>query len=106
MLAPCVMEMADEQREGLGHAIVYLARTNPTGAFKNNRRLVATQMHCEAAMTSDRTILITGVTGNQGGAVAQALKGAGFHLRGLTRAPDGERAAAVARHGGEGVKGD
>jgi NAD(P)-dependent dehydrogenase (short-subunit alcohol dehydrogenase family) len=28
-------------------------------------------------MTSNRTILITGVTGNQGGAVAQALQGAG-----------------------------
>jgi len=32
-------------------------------------------------MTSDRTILITGVTGNQGGAVAQAL-GTEFYLRG------------------------
>ena len=31
-------------------------------------------------MTDDRTILITGVTGNQGGAVAQALQGTGFHL--------------------------
>jgi len=29
-------------------------------------------------MTNDRTILITGVTGQQGGAVAQALQGAGF----------------------------
>ena len=54
-------------------------------------------------MTIDRTILITGVTGNQGGAVAQALQGTGFHLRGLTRVPDGERAAALARYG---VKGD
>ena len=50
-------------------------------------------------MTSNRTILITGVTGNQGGAVAQALQGTGFYLRGLTRKPDGERAAALARHG-------
>ncbi len=57
-------------------------------------------------MTSDRTILITGVTGNQGGAVAQALQGTGFHLRGLTRTPDGERAAAVARRGVDVVKGD
>jgi uncharacterized protein YbjT (DUF2867 family) len=57
-------------------------------------------------MTSDRTILITGVTGNQGGAVAQALQGTGFHLRGLTRTPEGERAAALARHGVEIVKGD
>jgi uncharacterized protein YbjT (DUF2867 family) len=57
-------------------------------------------------MTGDRTILITGVTGNQGGAVAQALKSNGFRLRGLTRAPDGERAAALARHAVEVVKGD
>ncbi len=57
-------------------------------------------------MTSDRTILITGVTGNQGGAVAQALQGTGFSLRGLTRTPDSERAAALARHGVDVVKGD
>src|SRR5258706_4133928 len=57
-------------------------------------------------MTSNRTILITGVTGNQGGAVAQALQGAGFNLRGLTRMPDGERAVALARHGVDVVKGD
>jgi uncharacterized protein YbjT (DUF2867 family) len=36
-------------------------------------------------MTSNRTILITGVTGNQGGAVAQALQGTGFYLHGLAR---------------------
>src|SRR3989442_12628275 len=57
-------------------------------------------------MTSDRTILITGVTGNQGGAVAQALQGTGFDLRGLTRKPDSQRAAALARHGIGIVKGD
>jgi nucleoside-diphosphate-sugar epimerase len=49
-------------------------------------------------MTSDRTILITGVTGNQGATVTNALQGTGFHLRGLTRKPDSERAAALARH--------
>jgi uncharacterized protein YbjT (DUF2867 family) len=57
-------------------------------------------------MTSVRTILITGVTGNQGGAVAEALQGTGFNLRGLTRTPDSERAAAMARHGVDVVKGD
>jgi uncharacterized protein YbjT (DUF2867 family) len=46
-----------------------------------------------------KTILITGMTGHQGGAVAQALQGKGFHLRGLTRKPDSERAAALARSG-------
>jgi uncharacterized protein YbjT (DUF2867 family) len=57
-------------------------------------------------MTSDRTILITGVTGKQGGAVAQALQGTRFHLRGLTRMPEGERAAALTRQGVDVVKGD
>jgi len=57
-------------------------------------------------MTNDRTILITGVTGQQGGAVAHALKGTGFHLRGLTRKPDSDRAAALARQGIDMVKGD
>jgi len=58
-------------------------------------------------MTGERTILITGVTGHQGGAVAQALGGgSGFRLRGLTRKPDGERAVALARDGVDVVKGD
>src|SRR5258706_250256 len=57
-------------------------------------------------MTSERTILITGVTGHQGGAVAHALQGTGFHLRGLTRTPDSERAMALSRLGVDIVKGD
>jgi uncharacterized protein YbjT (DUF2867 family) len=57
-------------------------------------------------MTSHRTILITGVTGHQGGAVARALHGTEFRLRGLTRTPDSRRAAALAGDGIEIVKGD
>ena len=57
-------------------------------------------------MVSDKTILITGVTGHQGGAVAQALQGSGLRLRGLTRKPESEQAAALARHGVDIVKGD
>jgi uncharacterized protein YbjT (DUF2867 family) len=57
-------------------------------------------------MTKDRTILITGATGHQGGAVAHALRGAGFHLRGLTRKPDSEQAAALKRQGVDVVQGD
>lgn len=57
-------------------------------------------------MTNDRTILIVGVTGHQGGAVARALKGRGFRLRGLTRNPESEHAAKLARDGIEIVKGD
>ena len=57
-------------------------------------------------MTNNQTILITGVTGKQGGAVAQALQSTGFRLRGLTRKPDSERAAALARQGVDIMKGD
>ena len=57
-------------------------------------------------MTNDRTILITGVTGNQGGAVSHALKDSGFKLRGLTRTPESEKAAALTRGGVEIMKGD
>ena len=46
-----------------------------------------------------RTILITGVTGNQGGALARRCGASGFSLRGLTGKPESERAAALARHG-------
>ena len=57
-------------------------------------------------MTNARTILITGVTGKQGGAVARSLLGSGFALRGLTRRPDSPPAAALARQGVEVVQGD
>ena len=57
-------------------------------------------------MVSDKTILSTGVTGHQGGAVAQALQGSGLRLRGLTRKPESEQAAALARHGVDLVQGD
>ncbi len=57
-------------------------------------------------MANDPTILITGATGHQGGAVARALLGRGFRLRGLTRRPESDHAAALARDGIELVKGD
>jgi len=57
-------------------------------------------------MANDRTILIAGATGHQGGAVAQALRNSGFRLRGLTRKPESKQATALARLGIEIVKGD
>ena len=57
-------------------------------------------------MATERTILITGITGKQGGAVARALKGSGFKLRGMTRKPDSDHAKAFARDGVEIVTGD
>ena len=55
---------------------------------------------------STRTSLITGITGKQGGATARALQDQGFHLRGLTRKPEGEAAVALQGLGIEMVKGD
>lgn len=57
-------------------------------------------------MTTERIILITGITGKQGGAVARALKGSGFKLRGMTRKPESDQARAFARDGVEMVAGD
>jgi len=55
---------------------------------------------------SDKVVLISGATGKQGGAVARALAGKGFKLRGLTRKPDGDAAKALAALGVELVQGD
>jgi uncharacterized protein YbjT (DUF2867 family) len=57
-------------------------------------------------MTNERTILITGATGKQGGAVLRALAGQGFRLRAMTRKIDSEAARALAAAGVELVQGD
>jgi uncharacterized protein YbjT (DUF2867 family) len=55
---------------------------------------------------TERTILITGATGQQGGSAIRALAGKGFRLRGMTRKPEGEAARALAAAGVEVVRGD
>ena len=55
---------------------------------------------------TERTILISGATGQQGGATARALAGKGFKIRALTRNPDSEAAKAIAATGAELVKGE
>jgi uncharacterized protein YbjT (DUF2867 family) len=57
-------------------------------------------------MTSERTILISGATGKQGGAVIRALMGKGFRLRAMTRKTDSAAALALATAGVELVRGD
>ena len=57
-------------------------------------------------MTDTRTVLITGATGKQGGAVARHLAGKGFAIRAMTRKPDSDAAKALAAAGAEVVKGD
>ncbi|MGE3958717.1 MAG: NmrA/HSCARG family protein [Vicinamibacterales bacterium] len=53
-----------------------------------------------------KTILITGATGQQGGATLKNLLGQGFTLRALTRKPEGDKARALADAGVEVVQGD
>jgi uncharacterized protein YbjT (DUF2867 family) len=57
-------------------------------------------------MADPRTILITGATGKQGGAVAAELAGAGFSVRAMTRNPDSAAARALAARGVAVVRGD
>ena len=52
------------------------------------------------------TILVTGATGQQGGAVGRALRARGHKVRALTRKPDGEAARALTARGVEVVRGD
>ena len=56
---------------------------------------------------SNRTVLVTGATGNQGGAVAhELLSGGGYRVRAMTRKPDSEKARALKQAGAEIVAGD
>jgi uncharacterized protein YbjT (DUF2867 family) len=55
---------------------------------------------------SEPVILITGATGQQGGATARALIGQGFTIRALTRKPDSDAARALAAGGAQVVRGN
>jgi uncharacterized protein YbjT (DUF2867 family) len=55
---------------------------------------------------SERVILVSGATGQQGGATARALLSEGFTIRALTRKPDGDAARALATAGAHIVTGD
>jgi uncharacterized protein YbjT (DUF2867 family) len=57
-------------------------------------------------MTIQRSVLVAGATGQQGGAVARALLSKGHRVRALTRRPDGEAAVRLASAGAEVVAGD
>ena len=55
---------------------------------------------------ADRTVLVTGATGRQGGAVIRHMLPKGWKLRALTRNPDGHEAQALACQGIEVMRGD
>lgn len=56
--------------------------------------------------TTKRKVLVTGASGQQGGAVLNALLARGHQVRALIRKPDSEWAASVASRGVEVVAGD
>jgi uncharacterized protein YbjT (DUF2867 family) len=57
-------------------------------------------------MTTKRSILVTGATGQQGGAVAHALLSRGHRVKALTRKPDSDTARQLASAGADIVVGD
>lgn len=58
-------------------------------------------------MVNEKTVLITGATGKQGGATLRHLaRQGGFRLRALTRKPEGDAAKALTALGAEIVAGD
>jgi uncharacterized protein YbjT (DUF2867 family) len=57
-------------------------------------------------MTTQRRVLVTGATGQQGGAVARALLSRGHRVKALTRKPDSDAARRLASAGADVVAGD
>ncbi|TIU92277.1 MAG: NAD-dependent epimerase/dehydratase family protein, partial [Mesorhizobium sp.] len=57
-------------------------------------------------MTTKRSVLVTGATGQQGGAVARALLSSGHRVKALTRRPDSDAARQLASAGVEIVASD
>jgi uncharacterized protein YbjT (DUF2867 family) len=57
-------------------------------------------------MKEERVVLISGATGQQGGAIARELLAAGWRVRGMTRKPESDAARELARLGAEIVQAD
>jgi uncharacterized protein YbjT (DUF2867 family) len=57
-------------------------------------------------MSTKRGVLVTGATGQQGGAVVRALLHRGHHVKALTRKPDSDAARQLISAGAEVVAGD
>ena len=57
-------------------------------------------------MSNDKKILVTGATGQQGGAVSRELLKNGYKVKAMTRNPDNPKAKELAELGAEIVRGD
>lgn len=59
-----------------------------------------------ANSNKNKIVLVTGATGQQGGAAARHLRERGFPVRPFTRNPEQQKARALVGHGTEVVCGD
>src|ERR1700722_16494787 len=66
----------------------------------------STGAHEEHQMPTKRSVLVAGATGQQGGAVAQALLAKRHRVRALTRKPESDIAQRLMSAGAELVNGD
>lgn len=57
-------------------------------------------------MTDQKNILVTGATGQQGGAVARELLANGYRVRAMTRKPDSAPMRELVKLGAEAIQGD
>jgi uncharacterized protein YbjT (DUF2867 family) len=57
-------------------------------------------------MPDKKLVLVTGATGQQGGAIARELLARGYPVRAMTRHPEGDKARALANLGATVVQGD
>ena len=57
-------------------------------------------------MADSKSVLVSGATGNQGGAVARELLAGGYRVRAMTRQPQSDAARALGKLGAELVQGD
>ncbi len=75
-------------------------------ACNNNTGDIVQTKSQHAGEQTGKLVLVTGVTGRQGGAVARALMDNGVRVRGMTRKHSSDRAAAMASLGVELIQGD
>src|SRR6195256_725998 len=72
---------------------------------RTSRRLTVVKNKRSSHMSTKRSVLVTGATGQQGGAVARALLSRGHRVKALTRKPDSDAARQLMSAGADLVTG-
>lgn len=76
--------------------------------FRPGKLILMVETTTDTTETNEKTVLVVGATGNQGGVTIDQLLTADreFTVRGLTRTPDSEAAQKLAEHGVDVRRGD